>query len=99
MFKTHRLINVPILECPAGTYGYNCAMKCPLGNYGILCAGICNCSRYETCNPSEGCYDEQEYFKSRYGIYKVFFSPFVFCLVRFRFIETLRIDTKYVHTF
>nr|XP_034330088.1 platelet endothelial aggregation receptor 1-like isoform X2 [Crassostrea gigas] len=53
-------------ECPAGMYGYNCTMKCPVGYYGILCSGICNCSRYETCHPSEGCTGEPEYFISKY---------------------------------
>lgn len=91
MFKTHKLINVPILECLAGMYGYNCAMKCPMGYYGILCVGGCNCSRNVTCHPLESCINEPEYFMSKYGKKN---SAFAFLKIRYPLKGTLKIDTK-----
>lgn len=73
MNKTHKLKkNVPILECPAGTFDNNCTVKCPEGYYGNICAEKCNCSRYETCHPLKGCIDEPKHYKAKYG--KVCFS-------------------------
>lgn len=78
---------VPIIECPAGTYGINCTHTCPEGYYGRLCSGMCNCSRFEICHPTKGCTNEPEYYKVIYG--KVYFACFVF--VRYNSYEALLI--------
>lgn len=57
------------LECPAGTFGYNCTSKCPKNYYGGLCSRKCDCSRYHVCSPSKGCIIDPYVLKAEYGNY------------------------------
>nr|XP_034330083.1 multiple epidermal growth factor-like domains protein 10 isoform X1 [Crassostrea gigas] len=54
------------IECPAGTFRYNCSSKCPENYYGRLCSRKCDCSRYHVCNPSKGCIIDPYVLKAEY---------------------------------
>ncbi|XP_065925953.1 multiple epidermal growth factor-like domains protein 10 isoform X1 [Magallana gigas] len=54
------------IECPAGTFGYNCNSRCPKNYYGELCNRKCDCSRFHVCNPTKGCIIDPYVLKDEY---------------------------------
>ncbi|XP_062572780.1 multiple epidermal growth factor-like domains protein 10 isoform X1 [Saccostrea cucullata] len=46
------------IECPVGSFGWNCHQRCPSGYYGLLCRSACECPASD-CHNVTGCIREK----------------------------------------